>query len=107
MWSGLNEMANSLSKTRYLAECKKYCPSLELDDLQPQEAGIRAQAVMRDGSLMHDFLFLETERMLHVCNAPSPAATSALPIGTMIAEKIAGKLGRRSYPVGQSARWLA
>lgn len=103
MKSGLNEFLNSLSKARYLAECQRYCPYLELDDLQPQEAGIRAQAVMRDGSLMHDFLFLETDRMLHVCNAPSPAATSALPIGGMIAEKIAGKLERRSYPAGQIA----
>jgi L-2-hydroxyglutarate oxidase len=103
MKSGANEILNSLSKKRYLAECRKYCPSLELDDLQPQEAGIRAQAVMRDGSLMHDFLFLETDRMLHVCNAPSPAATSALPIGSMIAEKLAAKIERRIYPAASSA----
>ena len=50
-------------------------------------AGIRAQAVMRDGTMMHDFLFEETARMLHVCNAPSPAATSAIPIGRMVAAK--------------------
>ena len=103
MKSGANEILNSLSKKRYLAECRKYCPSLALDDLQPEEAGIRAQAVMRDGSLMHDFLFLETDRMLHVCNAPSPAATSALPIGGMIAEKLAAKLERRIYPVPAAA----
>jgi L-2-hydroxyglutarate oxidase len=89
---GLREMRNSLSKAGYLQECRKYCPSLELDDLTPCEAGIRAQAVMRDGTLVHDFLFLETPRMLHVCNAPSPAATSAIPIGEMIAEKIASPL---------------
>jgi L-2-hydroxyglutarate oxidase len=59
-----------------------------LDDLLPCEAGIRAQAVLEDGTLVHDFLFLETARMLHVCNAPSPAATSALPIGEMIAGKV-------------------
>jgi L-2-hydroxyglutarate oxidase len=52
---------------------------------------------------MHDFLFLETDRMLHVCNAPSPAATSALPIGGMIAEKLAAKLERRIYPVPAAA----
>lgn len=45
---------------------------------------------MRDGSLVHDFLFAETARMVHVCNAPSPAATSAMPIGEMIAERILG-----------------
>jgi L-2-hydroxyglutarate oxidase len=89
--SGVTEMRNSLWRRGYLAECRKYCPSLDLDDLQPHEAGIRAQAVMRDGSLVHDFLLLETDRMLHVCNAPSPAATSAIPIGRMIAEKILAK----------------
>lgn len=85
--SGVTEMKNSLFKDGYLEECRKYCPSLTRDDLLPYEAGIRAQAVMRDGTLVHDFLFIETERMLHVCNAPSPAATSAIPIGRMIAEK--------------------
>lgn len=85
--SAATEMANSLWKRGYLKECQKYCPSLVLDDLLPYEAGIRAQAVKRDGTLIHDFLFVETDRMLHVCNAPSPAATSAIPIGAMIAEK--------------------
>jgi L-2-hydroxyglutarate oxidase len=86
--SGLAEFANSLVRRNYLADCRKYCPELTLADLQPMEAGIRAQAVMRDGSLVQDFLLLESPRMLHVCNAPSPAATSALPIGRMIAEKV-------------------
>ena len=84
---GLTEMRNSLFKAGYLGECRKYCPSLDLQDLEPYEAGIRAQAVMRDGTLVHDFLFVESPRMLHVCNAPSPAATSAIPIGEMIAGK--------------------
>ncbi|MFY1664330.1 L-2-hydroxyglutarate oxidase [Pseudomonas sp. Pseu.R1] len=86
--SGLSEMKNSLFKSAYLEQCRRYCPSLTLEDLQPCEAGIRAQAVMRDGTLVHDFLFLQTPRMLHVCNAPSPAATSAIPIGEMIADKL-------------------
>jgi L-2-hydroxyglutarate oxidase len=92
MRPGALELANSLSKRRYLAECRRYCPSLTLSDLQPQQAGIRAQAVLRDGTLVHDFLFRETDRMLHVCNAPSPAATSALPIGKMIADKVRARL---------------
>ena len=87
--SGVVEMRNSLFKQGYLKECQKYCPSLSLGDLLPEKAGIRAQAVMRDGTLVHDFLFVQTERMLHVCNAPSPAATSAIPIGQMIADKCA------------------
>lgn len=86
--SGTAEMKNSLFKRGYLEQCRKYCPSLQVEDLLPYEAGIRAQAVMRDGTLVHDFLFAETPRMVHVCNAPSPAATSAIPIGQMIAEKI-------------------
>lgn len=85
--SGVAEMRNSLWKRGYLEECRKYCPSLTLEDLLPEEAGVRAQAVLRDGTLVHDFLFLETGRMLHVCNAPSPAATSAIPIGEMIVRK--------------------
>ena len=86
--SGLKEMHNSLFKRGYLELCQKYCPSLQLDDLLPYEAGIRAQAVKRDGTLVHDFLFAQTPRMLHVCNAPSPAATSAIPISEMIADRL-------------------
>jgi L-2-hydroxyglutarate oxidase len=86
--SGLSEFRDSMWKSGYLRECQKYCPELTLDDLLPREAGIRAQAVMRDGTLVHDFLFMETDRMLHVCNAPSPAATSAIPIADMIVDKV-------------------
>jgi L-2-hydroxyglutarate oxidase len=89
---GLAEMRDSLWKQGYLAQCRKYCPSLELDDLGPMRVGIRAQAVARDGTLVHDFLFAETERMVHVCNAPSPAATSAIPIARMIVEKVLARL---------------
>ncbi|WP_371731772.1 L-2-hydroxyglutarate oxidase [Shinella sp. AETb1-6] len=86
--SAVTELRNSLWKPGYLAECRKYCPSLTLADLLPYEAGIRAQAVRKDGTLVHDFLFAETDRMLHVCNAPSPAATSAIPIAEMIVERL-------------------
>lgn len=92
MWANRNhamhEFKGSLSKRRYLDECRKYCPSLEIEDLLPYRAGIRAQLVNSRGEALHDFHFLETGRMLHVCNAPSPAATSALPIGAMIADKL-------------------
>jgi L-2-hydroxyglutarate oxidase len=88
--SGMTELANALFKRRYLAACQRYCPSLEISDLLPMEAGIRAQAVMQDGTMLHDFLFIDTPRMLHVCNAPSPAATSAFPIGDMIADRVLG-----------------
>ena len=88
--TGAVEMKNSLSRRGYLNECRRYCPDLTLDDLRPHEAGIRAQAVMRDGTMVHDFLLRESRRQLHVANAPSPAATSALPIGEMIAERVVG-----------------
>ncbi|MEM1288573.1 MAG: L-2-hydroxyglutarate oxidase [Pseudomonadota bacterium] len=87
--SGVDEFRNSLSKKRYLELCRKYAPSLELEDLEPYPVGIRAQAVMRDGTLVHDFLLRETPRTLHVCNAPSPAATSSLPIGAHLADIMA------------------
>jgi L-2-hydroxyglutarate oxidase len=82
--SGAEEIRDSLFKSSYLEKCRKYCPSLELDDLLPYRAGIRAQAVSSTGSLIHDFKLLQTPRSLHVCNAPSPAATSAIPIGELI-----------------------
>jgi L-2-hydroxyglutarate oxidase len=88
---GLAEFRNSLWKTGYLKLVQKYCPSVRFEDLLPHPAGIRAQAVMRDGTLVHDFLFAETSRSLHVCNAPSPAATSAIPIGEHICDKILDK----------------
>lgn len=83
----LNELKASLLRPAYLAKCQKYCPQLTTSDLLPYPAGIRAQVVKKNGVAVHDFLFGETDRMLHVFNAPSPAATSAIPIGRMIAEK--------------------
>jgi (S)-2-hydroxyglutarate dehydrogenase len=83
--SGVLEMANSLLKSRYLALCRRYCPELELSDLLPYRSGVRAQAVLADGTMVHDFLIGETERTIHVLNAPSPAATSSIPIGRHIA----------------------
>jgi L-2-hydroxyglutarate oxidase len=86
------ELWNSLFRRGYLAECRKYCPELRLDDLQPHPAGVRAQAVRADGSLVHDFLVLRGRRSIHVCNAPSPAATAALPIGSHIVDLCSGFL---------------
>nr|WP_299380390.1 L-2-hydroxyglutarate oxidase [uncultured Halomonas sp.] len=90
---GLIEMKNSLYKKGYLAQVQKYCPSVTLDDLQPYPAGVRAQAVSRDGKLIDDFLFVNTKRTVNVCNAPSPAATSAIPIGAHIVEKVKALVG--------------
>ena len=83
----MHELKGSISRDAYLEDCKKYCPELTLKDLLPYRAGIRAQVVTKRGEAFHDFMFAQTERMLHIYNAPSPAATSALPIGGMIAQK--------------------
>ena len=85
---GLSEMKNSLYRRGYLELVRKYCPSLTLEDLEPWPAGVRAQAVSRDGRLVDDFLFVNTRRTLNVGNAPSPAATSAIPIGAHIVEQV-------------------
>ena len=84
----LVELKNSLDKSGYLQLVRKYCPRLTLADLHDYPAGIRAQAVTREGELVHDFLFVNTRRALFVCNAPSPAATSAIPISGHIVEKV-------------------
>lgn len=86
--TGVFETFNSWYKPGYLKLVQKYCPQLKLNDLKPYPAGVRAQAVMKDGTLVHDFLFAESPRSLHVCNAPSPAATSSIPIGEYITEKV-------------------
>ena len=83
----IHELKGSISREAYLKDCQKYCPELTRKDLLPYSAGIRAQVVTKNGEAVHDFMFAQTERMLHIYNAPSPAATSALPIGEMIAQK--------------------
>ncbi|MGB5748707.1 MAG: L-2-hydroxyglutarate oxidase [Desulfobacterales bacterium] len=89
--SGLGEAKDSFYKPGYLSRVQKYCPSITVADLHPYPTGIRAQAVDEDGNLIHDFLFAESSRSLHVCNAPSPAATSAIPIGEYISKKVQDK----------------
>lgn len=85
---GMMELKNSLFRRGYLAQVRKYCPRLTLKDLRPFPAGVRAQAVARDGSLVDDFLFVQSGRALVVCNAPSPAATSAMPIAAHIVDQL-------------------
>jgi L-2-hydroxyglutarate oxidase len=91
--SGLSEFKNSLIKKGYLGLVRKYSPWVELSDLKPYPAGVRAQAVAPDGTLIHDFLFENTARTFHVCNAPSPAATSAIPIGNFILDEVRKHFG--------------
>jgi len=85
----LAELKNSLYRPGYLQKVRRYCPQINLRDLRPYPAGVRAQAVRRDGTTLEDFLFVEGERSLIVGNAPSPAATSAMPIARHICERVA------------------
>jgi len=94
---GLIEMRNSLFKGGYLQQVQKYCPSINKDDLTPYPAGVRAQAVSNSGKLIDDFLFVNTNRSVNVCNAPSPAATSAIPIGAYIVSKVKEQIGERTF----------
>lgn len=86
--TGVAEQWNSLVRSGYLRQVRRYCPELTVADLTPEPAGIRAQAVLADGTMVEDFLFRSTPRQLHVINAPSPAATSAMPIAQEICSRI-------------------
>lgn len=81
---GLKEMADSLVKRRYLANVRRYLPDMRAGDMVRSTAGVRAQAVRRDGSLVDDFILQSTDRVMLVRNAPSPAATSSLAIAEHI-----------------------
>ncbi len=85
---GLHEMQESWFKSIYIRRIQKYLPNISSTDLMPFPAGIRAQPVTRDGKIIDDFVFAKSRRSLHVCNAPSPAATSAIPIGEHICEQL-------------------
>ncbi|WP_028475885.1 FAD-dependent oxidoreductase [Nocardia sp. CNY236] len=88
MRTGARELCNSLFKRGYVAQCQRYCPEPTIADLLPREAGIRAHVVRRDGTLAHDFMIERTERSLHVLNAPSPAATAAMPIAEHVVDQL-------------------
>jgi (S)-2-hydroxyglutarate dehydrogenase len=86
--SGAKEVARSFSKHLFLRSLQRLVPDVTRADLVPAHAGVRAQALSPDGSLVDDFLFVDSPAALHVCNAPSPAATSSLPIGRAIADRL-------------------
>ncbi len=86
--TGAGEFYRSFSKKAFVKALQKLIPEISEDDLIPGNSGIRAQACSSDGKLLDDFYFVENSRVLHVCNAPSPAATSAFSIGESIAAKL-------------------
>ena len=86
--SVMSELRSSLSKTYYAKLVSRYCPGITAADFLPYRAGIRAQAVDQNGNLIHDFKFISSPLSLHIGNAPSPAATSAIPIAREIVSRI-------------------
>jgi L-2-hydroxyglutarate oxidase len=86
--AGMAEMWRSLSKRAFVRALQRLVPEVQSHDLEPAPAGVRAQAVLREGKLADDFLICESQRVVHVCNAPSPAATASLNIGRLVAERL-------------------
>ena len=86
--SGLEEIHRSFSKKAFVHSLQKLIPEIIEEDLIPGAAGVRAQALRPDGGLVDDFLIVNGPSAIHVCNAPSPAATASLEIGRVIAEQI-------------------
>jgi len=86
--SGLEEMHRSFSKMAFVRSLQKLIPEIREEDLVPGGAGVRAQALRPDGGLVDDFLIVPGPSAIHVCNAPSPAATASLEIARVIAGNI-------------------
>jgi L-2-hydroxyglutarate oxidase len=85
---GLGELVRDVSTRRFVASARKLLPELEVADVLPGPSGIRAQALAVDGTLLDDFVFHETDGVVHVRNAPSPGATSSLAIARVIADRV-------------------
>jgi L-2-hydroxyglutarate oxidase len=89
---GLGELWRSLNKAAFVRALQRLVPAIRAEDLVAAPAGIRAQAVAQDGNLVDDFLVRTRDRLVHVLNAPSPAATASLTIGRQIVEHLASRL---------------
>ena len=85
---GIMEMMRSVSKRGFVKSLQQLIPEITEDDLVPTNSGVRAQALMPDGKLVDDFLIVNGRNSIHVCNAPSPAATASLEIGRFIANQL-------------------
>lgn len=90
--SGLEEIHRSFSKKAFTRGLQRLIPEICEEDLVPSESGVRAQAVRWDGGLVDDFLIVNNKSGMHICNAPSPAATASLEIGRVVAEQADGRL---------------
>lgn len=88
---GLGEFWRSISKPAFVRALQRLVPAIKEDDLVAAPAGVRAQALQPSGELVDDFVFQESDRIVNVCNAPSPAATSSLNIGTIIVDRLSSR----------------
>ncbi|WP_246938539.1 L-2-hydroxyglutarate oxidase [Bacillus pinisoli] len=100
MKEGLDEMARSFSKKRFVESLQELIPEITEDDLVPAPAGVRAQALKADGSLVDDFHIIKGKKSIHVCNAPSPAATASIEIGKYVVNQIPEQTHLREASVG-------
>jgi (S)-2-hydroxyglutarate dehydrogenase len=89
---GMDEMVRSFSKHAFLKSLQVLVPELRSGDISRSRTGVRAQALDKNGNLVDDYVIIEQERMIHLCNAPSPAATSCLSIGEYVANVAGEKL---------------
>lgn len=89
---GLQEMIRSYSKTVFVRSLQRLIPEVQADDVVPTPAGVRAQALKNDGKMIEDFLIVNGNKALHVCNAPSPAATASIEIGKQIVAQVPGDI---------------
>jgi L-2-hydroxyglutarate oxidase len=85
---GIQEMIRSWNKAVFVRSLQRLIPDVQADDVYPTEAGVRAQALKNDGQLVDDFLIIDRSKAMHICNAPSPAATASLEIGKEIVNRI-------------------
>jgi L-2-hydroxyglutarate oxidase len=91
--TGLTELRHATQRSAFVRAAARYVPELQVDDVEPAFAGVRAQALARDGKLVDDFVFSATPRALHIRNAPSPAATSSLAIARYVADEAERSFG--------------
>ena len=91
--TGLQETIRSFNKKIFVRDLQRLVPAIKESDLIPSESGVRAQAVDRSGALLDDFHIVQSNRMIHVCNAPSPAATASLAIGEYVVNAAARQFG--------------
>jgi L-2-hydroxyglutarate oxidase len=95
---GMREIYRSFSKAAFVRSLQQLIPEIEPADLIPCKAGVRAQALLNDGRLVDDFLMIRGHNALHVCNAPSPAATASLEIAKTIVAQISERLASVTVP---------